>query len=82
MNLTHKKRIEAAKNVLYRKAMEDLRDRINVKQVNNEKDYIKYTSKPNYMSYLNKPAHIGMCILDLSKVLMYKFHYDYIKKKI
>ena len=28
---------------------------------------------------LNKPAYIGMCILELSKVLMYKFHYDYIK---
>ena len=51
MYLTHKKRTEAAKNVLYRKAMEDLRNRINVKQVNNEKDYIKYTSKPNYMPY-------------------------------
>ena len=22
----------------------------------------------------NKPAYIGMCILDLNKVLMYKFH--------
>ena len=28
---------------------------------------------------LNKPAYIGMCTLELSKVLMYKFHYDYIK---
>ena len=25
---------------------------------------------------LNKPAYIGMCILDWSKVLMYEFHYD------
>ena len=30
---------------------------------------------------LNKPAYIGMCILDLSKVLMYKIRYDYIKNK-
>ena len=29
---------------------------------------------------LNKAADIGMCILELSKVLMYKFHYDYIYK--
>ena len=29
----------------------------------------------------NKPAYIGMCILELSKVLMYEFHYDYIKNK-
>ena len=28
---------------------------------------------------LNKPAYIGMCILELSKVLMYEFNYDYIK---
>ena len=25
---------------------------------------------------LNKPAYIGMCILELSKVLMYEFHYN------
>ena len=28
---------------------------------------------------LNKPACIGMCILEMSKVLMNKFHYEYIK---
>ena len=28
----------------------------------------------------NKPIFLGMCILDLSKTLMFKFHYDYIRK--
>ena len=30
---------------------------------------------------LNNPACFGMCILELSKVLMYEFHFDYIKNK-
>ena len=63
--------------------MENLRNRIDVKLVNNEKYYLKFISKPNYMSHkifdnnlvatrkgeiaikLNKPAYIGMCILEL-----------------
>ena len=79
--------------------MENLRNRIDVKLVNNEKDYLKCISKPSYMLHkiydnnivvlrksklalkLNKPAYIGMCILELSKVLMYEFYIDYIKIK-
>ena len=30
---------------------------------------------------LNKPRYVGMCILDISKVVMYKFHYDYMMEK-
>ena len=84
-------------NAIYRKTMENLRNRINVKLVNNKKGYLKCTSKTSYMSHkifdnnlvvihktcmkLNKPAYIGMCILELSKVLMYEFHHNYIKDK-
>ena len=81
------------------KTMENLRKRVDVRLVTNEKKLDKLTSKPTYVSSkifnenlvavhkiketltLNKPAYVGMCILDLSKTLMYDFHYNYIKKK-
>ena len=30
---------------------------------------------------MNKPVYLGQAILDLSKTIMYEFHYDYLKRK-
>ena len=30
---------------------------------------------------MNKPVYLGMCILELSKIIMFDFHYQYIKSK-
>ena len=38
-------------NTIYGKTMENLRNRINVKLGNNEKDYLNCSSKPSYMSH-------------------------------
>ena len=74
--------------------MEDLRNRIHVKLVRNKKDSkssyildkIFYNGlvairKNKVTLTLKKPAYIVVCVLELSKVLMYEFHYDYIKNK-
>ena len=78
--------------------MENLRKRMNVRLVSNEKDFLKYTSKPTYITHKlfgkdyaaiheikpilihNKPTYIGFTVLDLSKWLIYGFHYNFIKK--
>ena len=87
-------------NSVYGKTMENLRKRINVRFVNNKKDFLKYTSRPTYVTHklinknfaaiheikpvsiLNKPIYVGFTVLDLSKWLMYDFHYNFIKKKL
>ena len=80
------------KNAIYGKTMENLRNRIDVKLVNNEENYLRCTHifhkiydnnlvairKCKLALKLSKPVYIGMCILELSKALMYEFHYDYI----
>ncbi len=86
-------------NSVFGKTMENVRNRINVKLVINEKACNKLVKKSNFKSanifhenliavYMekttvkfNKPIQIGMTILDLSKTLMYRFHYDYVKPK-
>ena len=86
-------------NSLFGKTMENLRKRVDVKLVTDEKKLMKLTSKPTFVTSkifneklvadhkiketltLNRPAYVGMCILDISKTLMYDFHYNYINKK-
>ena len=36
-------------NAVYDKTMENLRNRIDIKLVSNEKDYLRWTLKPSYM---------------------------------
>ena len=45
-------------NAVCEDAMENLRDRIDVKLVRNKKDYLKQTSKPSYMQlYIPSTKH-------------------------
>ena len=50
-------------NSVYGKTMENLMKRVNVKLVNNEKDYVKYVSRPTFVSQK---------ILDKNLVAIYK----------
>ena len=38
-------------NSVYGKIMENLQESINVRLVNNEKDFLKYTSRPNHITH-------------------------------
>ena len=86
-------------NSVFGKTMENIRNRVDVKLVNNKNKLRKLVAKPNFKSCkifnenlvsvhmkktsltMNKPVYLGMCILDLSKTIMYNFHYNYIKSK-
>ena len=46
-----KKNLKLMISSVYGKSMENLRKRINVRLVNNEKDFLKYTSRPTYITH-------------------------------
>ena len=94
-------------NSVFGKTMENIRNRVDVKLVNNRGAAEKLSAKPNFKHCtifdenlvaiqmtrtkffqmtrtkltFNKPVYCGMANLDLSKTLMYDFHYGYILPK-
>ncbi|KAK3107612.1 hypothetical protein FSP39_018279 [Pinctada imbricata] len=86
-------------NAVFGKTMENLRNRVDIKLVQDEKKLKRYCAKPSFQRVrifnedlvgvenkrtsllLNKPVYVGQTILDLSKLVMYDFHYNIMKKK-
>ena len=81
-------------NSVFRKTIENIRNRVDIRFVNNQKRWNKLVQKHNFKSAtifsenlvavhmkrtsvkLNKPIYLGMSILDISKTLMYDFHFN------
>ena len=57
----------------------DIKTRLQVKKIFGNDLVTIHKSKVTLT--INKPAYIGICILEMSRMLMYEFHYDYIKNK-
>ena len=99
-------------NSVFGKTIENIRKRVDVRLVNDEKRRNELVSQPHFRRMLvfdtehkerliwmpppkpmvgiqmkkksillNKPIYCGLTILDNSKVLMYNFHYKYIKQR-
>ena len=67
-------------NSVYDKTMENLKKRVDVKLINNAKDYVKSVSRPTFVSQKIFSKSL-VAILELSNLLMYDFHYNYFKEK-
>ena len=77
-----------------------MRKRIKIRIIKTQKDFLKFASRPTYISNnifgkrlvvihekiekltLNKPIYVGNTVLELSKLAMYKFHYDFMKSEV
>ena len=83
-------------NSVFGKTMENIRKHWDIKLVTTDKKRSKLVSEPNYHTInlissiiemektkvkMNKPIYLGLSILEISKILMYEFWYDYMKPK-
>ena len=87
--------LKLTNNSVFGKTMEKIRKHREIKLVTTDKKRSKLVSEPNYHTInlisedlsiiskvkLNKPIYLGLSILEISKILMYEFWYDYIKPK-
>lgn len=84
-------------NSVFGKTMENVRNRINFRLVDNEDSAFRVKNLNRFTIFsdnlvgvhiqkkqiqLNKPVYLGQTILDDSKTLMYNFHYNFMLKKI
>ena len=84
-------------NSVFGKTMENIRNHRDIKLVTTYKRRNQLVSEPNYNTTkwvsenllaiemkkmkMIKPVYLGLPILEISKILMYEFRYDYIKPK-
>ena len=81
-------------NSVFGKMMENIRKHRNIKLVTTEEKYLCMVMCPNFKSedlmgcemgkikvVMNKLVYLSQAILDLSKIIMYEFHYDYMVPK-
>ena len=90
-NVFQKDFFKLMNNSVFGKKMENIHKRVDVRLVTSKEKLLKLASKPTYISSkimvavhkiaLKTPAYVGMCILDVRKLPMYDFHYNYIKQK-
>ena len=82
---------------VFGKTMENVRKHRDIKLVKTDCKRNKLVSEPNYHTMklieenlsiiemkkvkMNKPIYLGLCILEISKITMYEFWYDYVKNK-
>ena len=74
-----------------------MRKRIKIRMTTNEKDFLNYAKtyighkkfgknlvvihEKKELLTLNKPIYAGNTVLELSKLAMFNFYYDFVKKK-
>ena len=84
-------------NAVFGKTMKNVRKHRDIKLVKTDYKRNKLVSEPNYHTMklisenlsiiemkkvkMKKPIYLGLSILEISKIIMYEFWYDYMKKK-
>ena len=73
-------------NAVFGKTMENIRKHRNIRLVMSRESYLHTILKPNCKMgkikvVMKKLVYLGQAILDLSKIIMYEFHYDYMRPK-
>ena len=89
--------VKLMNKAVFGKTMENVRKHRDIKLVKTDHKRNKLVSEPNYHTMnlisenlsiiemkkvkMNKPIYLGLPILEITKIIMYEFWYDYMKKK-